>query len=282
MSQIALTVIGEDLMPLRTRMVFLTESDPTTTDLEVDTIMHLVIDQVFVDSMMVLHGIGKGIDRVIEDTTMVLGTDRVTEDLTMDHLGIDMVTKAMMTVLVTDGVNEDTAMDLLVIDQVIEALTMGHLVIGRVLDPDMVGTEDTMMALEEMIVMEIEETDMAVDGIMTIGTGRVAVGVMGEKDSTIVGIAIGTVAMIAEVLLVEIGMGIVMVATVIVEAHTAETVTTIVHSEIAIATTTTVGVTVMETKIEGVTLMNKTGTPGVMVIAGVMGDGIIMKKCQNQ
>lgn len=282
MSQIALTVIGEDLMPLRTRMVFLTESDPTTTDLEVDTIMHLVIDQVFVDSMMVLHGIRKGIDRVIEDTTMVLGTDRVTEDLTMDHLGIDMVTKAMMTVLVTDGVNEDTAMDLLVIDQVIEALTMGHLVIGRVLDPDMVGTEDTMMALEEMIVMEIEETDMAVDGIMTIGTGRVAVGVMGEKDSTIVGIAIGTVAMIAEVLLVEIGMGIVMVATVIVEAHTAETVTTIVHSEIAIATTTTVGVTVMETKIEGVTLMNKTGTPGVMVIAGVMGDGIIMKKCQNQ
>lgn len=280
MSQIALTVIGEDLMPLRTRMVFLTESDPTTTDLEVDTIMDLVIDQVFVDSMMVLHGIGKGIDRVIEDTTMVLGTDRVTEDLTMDHLGID--TKAMMTVLVTDGVNEDTAMDLLVIDQVIEALTMGHLVIGRVLDPDMVGTEDTMMALEEMIVMEIEETDMAVDGIMTIGTGRVAVGVMAEKDSTIVGIAIGTVAMIAEVLLVEIGMGIVMVATVIVEAHTAETVTTIVHSEIAIATTTTVGVTVMETKIEGVTLMNKTGTPGVMVIAGVMGDGIIMKKCQNQ
>ena len=107
-------------------------------------------------------------------------------------------------------------------------------------------------------------------------------GVMGEKDSTIVGIAIGTVAMIAEVLLVEIGMGIVMVATVIVEAHTAETVMTIVHSEIAIATTTTVGVTVMETKIEGVTLMNKTGTPGVMVIAGVMGDGIIMKKCQNQ
>lgn len=282
MSQIALTVIGEDLMPLRTRMVFLTESDPTTTDLEVDTIMHLVIDQVFVDSMMVLHGIRKGIDRVIEDTTMVLGTDRVTEDLTMDHLGIDMVTKAMMTVLVTDGVNEDTAMDLLVIDQVIEALTMGHLVIGRVLDPDMVGTEDTMMALEEMIVMEIEETDMAVDGIMTIGTGRVAVGVMGEKDSTIVGIAIGTVAMIAEVLLVEIGMGIVMVATVIVEAHTAETVTTIVHSEIAIATTTTVGVTVMETKIEGVTLMNKTGTPGVMVIAGVIRDGIIMKKCQNQ
>lgn len=105
---------------------------------------------------------------------------------------------------------------------------------------------------------------------------------MGEKDLIIVGIVIGMVVMIVEVFLVEIGMGIVMVVIVIVEVYIVEIVMMIVYLEIVIVMMIIVGVIVMEIKIEGVMLMNKIGMFGVMVIVGVIRDGIIMKKCQNQ
>ena len=136
-SPIALKATGEDPSLRLTRMVITTGSGFPTTDLEVDT-------------------------------TVVLVIDRVTVDTTMDHLGIDMVTKAMMMDLVIGGVSETTTMDPLVIDQGIEGLTM-DLGIVRVSDQGMVETEDMMMVPGEMIVMETEEADLAVDGMLTIG-----------------------------------------------------------------------------------------------------------------
>ena len=102
------------------------------------------------------------------DTTVVLVIDRVTVATTMDHLGIDMVAKAMTMDHVTGGVSETTAMDPLVTDQGTEGLTM-DLGIVRVSDQVMVETEDMMMVPGETIVMETEEADLAVDGMLTIG-----------------------------------------------------------------------------------------------------------------
>ena len=136
-SPIALKATGEDPSLHRTRMVITTGSGIPTTDLGVDS-------------------------------TVVLVIDRVTVDTTMDHLGIDMVAKAMMMELVTGGVSETTAMDPLVNDQGTEGLTM-DLGIVRVSDQVMVETEDLMMVPGEMIVMETEEADLAVDGMLTIG-----------------------------------------------------------------------------------------------------------------
>ena len=136
-SPIALKATGEDPSLRRTRMVITTGSGIPTTDLGVDS-------------------------------TVVLVIDRVTVDTTMDHLGIDMVAKAMMMDLVTGGVSGTTAMDPLVNDQGTEDLTM-DLGIVRVSDQVMVETEDLMMVPGEMIVMETEEADLAVDGMLTIG-----------------------------------------------------------------------------------------------------------------
>ena len=136
-SPIALKATGEDPSLHRTRMVITTGSGIPTTDLGVDS-------------------------------TVVLVIDRVTVDTTMDHLGIDMVAKAMMMDLVTGGVSGTTAMDPLVNDQGTEGLKM-DLGIVRVSDQVMVETEDLMMVPGEMIVMETEEADLAVDGMLTIG-----------------------------------------------------------------------------------------------------------------
>ena len=136
-SPIALKATGEDPSLRRTRMVITTGSGIPTTDLGVDS-------------------------------TVVLVIDRVTVDTTMDHLGIDMVAKAMMMDLVTGGVSGTTAMDPLVNDQGTEDLKM-DLGIVRVSDQVMVETEDLMMVPGEMIVMETEEADLAVDGMLTIG-----------------------------------------------------------------------------------------------------------------
>ena len=169
MSQIALTVIGEGPSPHRIKTVLTTENDHTTTvlgivgDHEEDTIVDRVID------------------RVIEDMTMALGIDRATVDMTMDLLGIDRVFEGMTMVvdratkvlmmeqLVTDHATEDTTMGPLAKDRDIEDMTMGRHVINRV--SGRVGTTGMMTVHEEMIGMEIEEKDLAVDGIMVIETG---------------------------------------------------------------------------------------------------------------
>ena len=172
MSQIALTVIGEGPNPHRIKMVLTTGNDHTTMDLgivgdhEEDTIVDHVIDRVIEDMTMAL-----GIDRAIGDMTMdLLGIDRVIKGMTMDPLGIDRATKAlMMDQLVTDHATEDTTMGPPAKDRDIEDTTMGRHVIDRV--SGRVGTTGMMMVHEEMIGMEIEEKDLAVDGIMVIETG---------------------------------------------------------------------------------------------------------------
>lgn len=286
-SPIALKATGEDPILRRTRMVITTGSGILTTDLGVDT-------------------------------TVVLVIDRVTVDTTMDHLGIDMVAKAMMKDLVTGGVSETTAMDPLVNDQGTEGLTM-DLGIVRVSDQVMVETEDLMMVPGEMIVMETEEADLAVDGMLTID--KVTAVVMAEKDSTIVDMAIGTVEIVIVIVEAEIGsmivgMEIVIVVTGIVEADlaetasrivdteieivmttaetapriidmetgivmtTAETASRIVDMEIGIVTTTVEEVTVMKT--EAVIMMVKIGAVGATMIAPTMREERMTEKQEEE
>lgn len=284
-SPIALKATGEDPSLLRTRMVITTGSGIPTTDLGVDS-------------------------------TVVLVIDRVTVDTTMDHLGIDMVAKAMMMDLVTGGVSGTTAMDPLVNDQGTEGLTM-DLGIVRVSDQVMVETEDLMMVPGEMIVMETEEADLAVDGMLTID--KVTAVVMAEKDTTIVDMAIGTVEIViveAETGSMIVGMEIVIVVTEIVEADlvetasrivdteieivmttaetapriidmeigivmtTAETASRIVDMEIGIVTTTVEEVTVMKT--EAVIMMVKIGAAGAMMIAPTMREERMTEKQEEE
>ena len=172
MSQIALTVIGEGPSHHRIKTVLTTENDHTTMvlgivgDHEEDTIVDRVIDRVIEDMTMAL-----GIDRATGDMTMdLLGIDRVFEGMTMVLPGIDRATKAlMMEQLVTDHATEDTTMGPLAKDRDIEDMTMGRHVTNRV--SGRVGTTGMMTVHEEMIGMEIEEKDLAVDGIMVIETG---------------------------------------------------------------------------------------------------------------
>lgn len=286
-SPIALKATGEDPSLRRTRMVITTGSGIPTTDLGVDS-------------------------------TVVLVIDRVTVDTTRDHLGIDMVAKAMMMDFVTGGVSGTTAMDPLVNDQGIEGLKM-DLGIVRVSDQVMVETEDLMMVPGEMIVMETEEADLAVDGMLTID--KVTAVVMAEKDTTIVDMAIGTVGIViviveAEIGSMNVGMEIVIVVTGIVEADlaetasrivdteieivmttaetapriidmeigivmtTAETASRIVDMEIGIVTTTVEEVTVMKT--EAVIMMVKIGAAGAMMIAPTMREERMTEKQEEE
>lgn len=284
-SPIALKATGEDPSLHRTRMVITTGSGIPTTDLGVDS-------------------------------TVVLVIDRVTVHTTMDHLGIDMVAKAMMMDLVTGGVSGTTAMDPLVNDQGTEGLTM-DLGIVRVSDQVMVETEDLMMVPGEMIVMETEEADLAVDGMLTID--KVTAVVMAEKDTTIVDMAIGTVEIViveAETGSMIVGMEIVIVVTGIVEADlaetasrivdteieivmttaetvpriidmeigivmtTAETASRIVDMEIGIVTTTVEEVTVMKT--EAVIMMVKIGAAGAKMIAPTMREERMTEKQEEE
>lgn len=286
-SPIALKATGEDPSLHRTRMVITTGSGIPTTDLGVDS-------------------------------TVVLVIDRVTVDTTRDHLGIDMVAKAMMMDFVTGGVSGTTAMDPLVNDQGIEGLKM-DLGIVRVSDQVMVETEDLMMVPGEMIVMETEEADLAVDGMLTID--KVTAVVMAEKDTTIVDMAIGTVGIViviveAEIGSMNVGMEIVIVVTGIVEADLAETASRIVDTEIeivmttaetapriidmeigivmttaesasrivdmeiGIVTTTVEEVTVMKT--EAVIMMVKIGAAGAMMIAPTMREERMTEKQEEE
>ena len=184
MSRIALTVTGEGLSHHQIKMVLTIENDHATMDLgidgdhEEDSTMDHVIDRVIKEMTMAF-----GIDRATGDLTMdLLGIDRVIEDMTKVLPEIGRATKGlMMDQLVTDRATEDTMMDPLAIDRDFEDTTMGHHVINRV--SGRVGTMGRkMMAHEEMIGMEIEieEKDLAVDGIMVTETGMRTVHITSE------------------------------------------------------------------------------------------------------
>lgn len=107
---------------------------------------------------------------------------------------------------------------------------------------------------------------------------------MVETDPTIVGmaeIAIVEVAT-AEIGTMIVGLGIDMVATVIVVVDMAETDTTIVGSEIANALMIAEVAIAMETETEDVTTMSKTGTPGVKVTVLGMREAILIEMNENQ